>query len=129
MLFSGFNKMICKGERIVLTGPNGSGKTTLMQMHGGIAPCRCRADSVCTAAKIAYLDQEVELLPMEKTPLQYFESRFNLSEEDLRSELHKACIGGADLLGRPFSTLKRRAKKAAHAPLFDLREAQCPLVG
>lgn len=62
-------------------------------------------------AKIAYLDQEIELLPMEQTPFQYFVSRFNLSEEELRSELHKAGIGGAELIMRPFSTLSAGQRK------------------
>jgi ATPase subunit of ABC transporter with duplicated ATPase domains len=63
------------------------------------------------SAKIAYLDQEVELLPMKQTPLEYFERRFSLSEEELRKELHKAAIGGAELLNRPFSTLSVGQRK------------------
>lgn len=111
MLFTGFNKMICKGDRIVLTGPNGSGKTTLLKCIAGLLPVDSGQIRHAPTAKIAYLDQEVELLPMEKTPLQYFESRFGLSEEDLRRELHKACIGGAEILGRPFSTLSVGQRK------------------
>ena len=48
---------------------------------------------------------------MDQTPLQYFESSFQLSEEDLRRELHKAALGGADLLKRPFSTLSTGQRK------------------
>ncbi len=110
-LFSGFNKMICKGDRIVLTGPNGSGKTTLLRCIAGLLPVDAGQIRCAPTAKIAYLDQEVELLPMEQTPLQYFESKFSLSEEELRRELHKSAIGGAELLSRPFSTLSVGQRK------------------
>lgn len=110
-LFSGFTKMICKGDRIVLTGPNGSGKTTLLRCIAGLLPIDAGQIRCAQSAKIAYLDQEVELLPMEQTPLQYFESRFSLSEEEFRKELHKAAIGGAELLNRPFSTLSVGQRK------------------
>ena len=55
--------------------------------------------------------QEVELLPMEQTPLQYFESRFHIDEETLRRELHKAALGGAELIRRSFSTLSTGQRK------------------
>jgi ATPase subunit of ABC transporter with duplicated ATPase domains len=48
---------------------------------------------------------------MEKTPLEYFEERFHLSEEEIRSEMHKAALGGADLLMRPFSTMSTGQRK------------------
>lgn len=110
-LFSGFTKMICKGDRIVLTGPNGSGKTTLLRCIAGLLPVDTGQIRYAPTAKIAYLDQEVELLPMKQTPLQYFESRFSLSEEELRKELHKAAIGGAELLSRLFSILSVGQRK------------------
>ncbi|MBX9922889.1 MAG: ATP-binding cassette domain-containing protein [Rhabdochlamydiaceae bacterium] len=110
-LFSGFTKMICKGDRIVLTGPNGSGKTTLLRCIAGLLPVDAGQIRCAPTAKIAYLDQEVELLPMEQTSLQYFESKFSLSEEELRRELHKAAIGGSELLSRPFSTLSVGQRK------------------
>lgn len=110
-LFSGVSKLLCKGDRIVLTGANGSGKTTLMKCIAGLIPVDAGHIRYASSTKIAYLDQEVELLPMEKTPLEYFEMRFNLSGEDLRSELHKAAIGGAELLERPFSTLSTGQRK------------------
>ncbi len=109
--FSGFTKMICKGDRIVLTGPNGSGKTTLLRCIAGLLPVGAGQIRCAPTAKIAYLDQEVKLLPMEQTPLQYFENKFSLYEEELRCELHKASIGGSELLSRPFSTLSVGQRK------------------
>ena len=111
ILFSGFNKTIYKGDRIVLTGPNGSGKTTLLRCIAGLLPIDSGQIRYAPTTKIAYLDQEVEWLPMEQTPLQYFESRFSLSEEDLRRELHKAAIGSAELLNRPLATFSVGQRK------------------
>ena len=48
---------------------------------------------------------------MNQTPLEYFENRFRLSEEDLRREVHKAALGDADLLNRPFGILSVGQRK------------------
>jgi ATPase subunit of ABC transporter with duplicated ATPase domains len=110
-LFSDLTKMICKKDRIVLTGPNGSGKTTLLRCIAGLCSIDVGQIRYAPTAKIAYLDQEVELLPMEQTPLQYFKRKFSLSEENLRRKLHKAAIEGSELLSRPFSTLSVGQRK------------------
>jgi ATPase subunit of ABC transporter with duplicated ATPase domains len=111
ILFSGFCKSICKGDRILVTGPNGCGKTTLLKAIAGSLPLDEGTIRSAPTAKIAFLDQEVELLPMDQTPLQYFERKYQLSEEDLRRELHKAALGGSDLLRRSFSTLSTGQRK------------------
>jgi ATPase subunit of ABC transporter with duplicated ATPase domains len=111
VLFSGFCKSVCKGERILVTGPNGCGKTTLLKAIAGIIPLDEGSIRSTPTAKIAFLDQEVELLPMNQTPLQYFESRFRIDEETLRRELHKAALEGADLLRRLFFTLSTGQRK------------------
>lgn len=110
-VFSDFNKVLYKGDRIILMGDNGSGKTTLLKCIAGILPVDRGRIRYASMAKIAYLDQEINLLPMNKTPCQYFEERFGLSEEMLRSELHKAAIGGANLLHRLFNTLSTGQRK------------------
>lgn len=111
ILYSKINKTLRKGERIILTGPNGSGKTTLMRCILKETPIESGSIRIAPTAKIAYLDQEVEMLPMSQTPLSYFEQRFSLSEEDLRKELHKAALGGSELLHRPFSHLSIGQRK------------------
>ncbi|MBS4163775.1 putative ABC transporter ATP-binding protein YdiF [Candidatus Protochlamydia amoebophila] len=111
VLFSQFCKSICKGDKILVTGPNGCGKMTLLKAIAGIIPLDEGGIRSAPTAKIAFLDQEVKLLPTDQTPLQYFESQFHLSEEDLRRELHKASLEGADLLRRPFCTLSTGQRK------------------
>jgi ATP-binding cassette subfamily F protein 3 len=111
ILFSHLSKVLRKGDRVILTGPNGAGKTTLLRCMAGLLAIDAGKIRVVPTAKIAYLDQEVALLPMNKTPLEYFKSRFQLSEEDFRSEIHKAGIGGRELIHRPFSTLSVGQRK------------------
>ncbi len=111
IVFSGLCKSICKGDRILVTGPNGCGKTTLLKAIAGNVPLDEGGIRISPKVKIGYLDQEVEMLPRGQTPLQYFESEHRLSEEDLRRELHKAALGGSDLLERSFSTLSTGQRK------------------
>ena len=96
---------------MILMGPNGSGKTTLLRCAYGLEPIDSGTITRAPTAKIAYLDQEVEMLPMKQTALEYFESRFNLSEENLRKELHKAAVGGSELFHRPFGSMSVGQRK------------------
>ncbi len=111
VLFSDLSKTLSKGDRMILMGPNGSGKTTLLRCAYELEPIDSGTITRAPTAKIAYLDQEVEMLPMKQTPLEYFESRFNLSEENLRKELHKAALGGSELLHRPFGSMSVGQRK------------------
>jgi ATPase subunit of ABC transporter with duplicated ATPase domains len=111
VLFSDLSKTVCKGDRMILMGPNGSGKTTLLRCAYGLESIDAGAITCAPTAKIAYLDQEVEMLPMDKTALEQFEGRFNLSEENLRKELHKAALGGSELLCRPFGSMSVGQRK------------------
>lgn len=111
VLFSNVSKQICKKDRTVITGPNGSGKTTLLKAIFGTVPLDQGCIHLASSVKLAFLDQETEFLPLDQTPLDYFAAKFCLSEEDLRRELHKAALGGDDLLKRPFSTLSSGQRK------------------
>jgi ATPase subunit of ABC transporter with duplicated ATPase domains len=111
IIFSKLSWSLCKGDRIILMGPNGSGKTTLLRCAYGEEPIDSGTITRAPSAKIAYLDQEVEMLPMHQTPLEYFESRFSLPEENLRKELHKMALGDAKLLHRPFGSMSVGQRK------------------
>lgn len=111
ILFSSLCKRVCKGDRILVTGPNGCGKTTLLKAMAGLIPFDAGKMYRAPTAKIAFLDQEGELLPLDQTPLQYFAGRFQLNEEALRRELHKAALEGVDLLKRPFCALSTGQRK------------------
>lgn len=111
VLFSAVDLQICKGERILLSGPNGSGKSTLLQCLAGVLSLDQGVLHKAPTAKVAYLDQKVARLPMERTPLSFFEESYSLSEEELRSELHKAALGSKEKLFRPFYTLSIGERK------------------
>ena len=110
-IFSNITKVIRKGDRILITGPNGSGKTTLLRCIAGLLEVDQGKIKKGEGTKIAYLDQEIEMLPMDQTPIDYFASRFNLTQEDLHWVLHKAALEGADLLSRSFSTMSVGERK------------------
>ncbi|MBM3184485.1 MAG: ABC-F family ATP-binding cassette domain-containing protein, partial [Chlamydiae bacterium] len=84
---------------------------TLLECIVGKIPVDSGQIRIAPTAKIAYLDQEIDELPMDQIPLEYFENRFHLSEEALRRELHKAALGGADLIRRPFASLSVGQRK------------------
>ncbi len=111
LLFSNFCKLLSKGDRIILTGANGSGKTTLLRIAKGLLTPDAGTIRIAPSAKIAYLDQEVEMLPMKQTPIAYFENQFGLNEEALRRALHMAALGGDDLLKCHFGSLSIGQRK------------------
>ena len=111
VLFSKFSKTICKNDRIVITGPNGCGKTTLLKAIAGLTILDSGSIKCSSKVRIAFLDQEVDLLPVNQTPIEYFSSRFCLTEENLLRELHKAGLGGSNLIKREFSILSTGQRK------------------
>ncbi len=110
-LFTKISHTLSRGERVILTGPNGAGKTTLLRGIYGEIPFDSGVVRYSPSVKMAYLDQEITRLPYEMTPFQYFESRFHLSEEDIRRELHKAALGQSSILHQPFSRLSVGQRK------------------
>ncbi|MFA6916885.1 MAG: ABC-F family ATP-binding cassette domain-containing protein [Parachlamydiales bacterium] len=110
-VFSRLRHRLCKGDRIIVRGNNGSGKTTLLRCILGLLDIDEGNIRNAPSVRVSYLDQDVKGIPLNQTPVKYFEERFNLSEEGLRRELHKAALGGADLIRREFSTLSIGQRK------------------
>jgi ATP-binding cassette, subfamily F, member 3 len=111
-VFTDLNRILYRGDRVALVGPNGAGKTTLIQCIAGLIPIDSGQIMKAPTAKIAYLDQEVQVLPLEKTPVEYFADLYQLSEESLRREQHKAGLRmDPDLIHRPFATLSTGQRK------------------
>jgi|AMWB02.1.fsa_nt_gi ATPase subunit of ABC transporter with duplicated ATPase domains len=111
VVFTNITRQLRKGARVIIRGPNGSGKTTLLRCIVGIEKPDRGSIRYASGVHIGYLDQEVELLPSQETPFQYFERVFHLTMTQLRSEMHKAAMPGVDLLNRPCSTLSVGQKK------------------
>ena len=84
-------------ERLIVTGPNGSGKTTLLKCLLKELVPDTGTIRINPSVRIGYLDQDGEMLPFDQTPLDYLSQRFGLDETQIRCELHKAGLDGADL--------------------------------
>lgn len=69
-LFSGCHFYINHGERIGLLGENGCGKTTLIKMFLGETSVSSGELWSSESLKVAYLSQDVDNLPADKTPLE-----------------------------------------------------------
>lgn len=110
-LFAGFSKNLCAGDRLIVKGPNGCGKTTLLKIIAGLILPDSGRVSRSPSVRIAFLDQEIDSLPFDQTPFEYLQCRFGITEELLQRELHKAALGDADLVYRPFSTMSSGERK------------------
>lgn len=111
VLFTQLSQTIAKNDRVIITGPNGSGKTTLLRCLAGLEKVDGGEIRFCSKAKVGYLDQEGERVSLELSPLQYFSKHYQLSEEELRRQLHMAALGSGELLSRPFSSLSVGQRK------------------
>jgi ATPase subunit of ABC transporter with duplicated ATPase domains len=85
-------------DRVVVTGVNGGGKSTLLRaLLGDLSPT---GGVVGVHARIGYLPQLHDGLPMTATPLSYVRGRLPLYEEDAE-RLLDAFLFDADALRRP----------------------------
>jgi ATP-binding cassette subfamily F protein 3 len=69
-LFANVSMNLGLGDRVVITGPNGTGKTTLFNMIMGKIPATKGNIRINPGARVALLDQEHELLDLDKTPVE-----------------------------------------------------------
>jgi ATPase subunit of ABC transporter with duplicated ATPase domains len=110
-LFSDFSATLCAGDKVIIRGENGCGKTTLLR-------CILReigVDTGCiryaSGVTIGYLDQHVNQLPMNETPIHHFGHIFHLREDQIRSEFHKAGFSNSSVLNIPFGMLSVGQRK------------------
>ncbi len=98
-------------ERLIVTGPNGSGKTTLFKCLLKELVPDTGTIRINPSVRMGYLDQDGEMLPFDQTPLDYLSHRFGLDETQIRCELHRAGLDGADLLRLPFQSISAGQRK------------------
>ncbi|KAG1706573.1 hypothetical protein DVH05_001721 [Phytophthora capsici] len=130
VLYSGVEMGLDLDSRVALVGANGTGKTTLLKLiTGDLVPV---AGNVRPHSKlrIARFSQHfVDVLDLEKTPLEYFRSLFQTkSVEDVRSYLGRYGITGevqTQIMGQLSDGQKSRvvfaymAQQNAHMLLLD----------
>ncbi|ANZ77638.1 BA75_05248T0 [Komagataella pastoris] len=68
-LFSNVSFTLTKGDRLIIQGPNGSGKSTLMKIIMSLIEPDEGSVTISGNAKVGYLDQEQESLPLDKSPI------------------------------------------------------------
>jgi ATP-binding cassette subfamily F protein 3 len=85
------------GDRVALIGPNGIGKTTLLRcIAGEIAP-RAGAVRLGQGVKLGYMQQELEMLDPNITPLTLIRNNAILDETEARSFLHYFLFSGDEV--------------------------------
>ncbi|MDR2667634.1 MAG: ATP-binding cassette domain-containing protein [Puniceicoccales bacterium] len=89
------NLLINGGDRIALLGANGNGKSTLAKAVAGQLGLLSGERTYAKSIKIAYFAQHLEeMLDMQKTPLEIFQSRCDgLRETQIRGQLAQFGIG------------------------------------
>lgn len=89
ILFENVTGSVYAGDSIGIVGQNGVGKTTLIRtILGEIEPIEGQT-FIGESVKIGYLDQESKFKDMNKTILEEFLDKTNLSNENARKELAK----------------------------------------
>ncbi|MFO0949427.1 MAG: ABC-F family ATP-binding cassette domain-containing protein [Planctomycetota bacterium] len=105
-LFGGFTLDIERGQRLGIIGANGSGKTTLLKILLGEEQPTTGEVKRGHNLKIGYLDQDLQSIDRESTPLDVVRPPWRVAEkaEPFRAILARFGIG-ADLVEQKIATL------------------------
>jgi ATP-binding cassette subfamily F protein 3 len=101
-LFSGFNLLLRRGDRLCITGPNGCGKSTLLKLLAGRGEASDRGDvKRGTNLHEGYFDQHLGSLDPQKTAVDEIRSvRGDLNVDGARQYLARFRFYGDDALRR-----------------------------
>merc|ERR1711933_557852 len=84
------------GSRIAMVGPNGAGKSTVLNiMMEKLEPCKGEVRTTKGIRVRQYHQHFEELLPFEKTGIEYLSGDFNLTPERARASLGQFGLPGA----------------------------------
>jgi ATP-binding cassette subfamily F protein 1 len=100
-MFDGLRFNISASNRIAIVGPNGTGKSTLLRLLiGRLEPTKGMV-SLHSKLRLGVYNQHFEdLLPFAKTPLQFLQDQYSISETDARKTLGMFGLDGARHLVR-----------------------------
>ena len=100
-LFTGFDLLIKKGERVMMIGNNGTGKSTLLKIINGLLSADRGLIRYGSNVEIGYYDQENQLLHMEKTIFEEISDEWpDMNNTRIRSVLAAFLFTGEDVFKR-----------------------------
>ncbi len=100
-LFSHVDIDIKRGERVAIIGDNGTGKTTLLKIINQVIPADSGEITLGARVKIAYYDQDYQVLHMEKTLFDELQDTYpSLNNTRIRSVLAAFLFTGDDVFKR-----------------------------
>lgn len=129
LLYEGVEFGLDMDSRVALVGPNGAGKTTLLKLiTGQLAPVEGNVRPHNKLRFANFTQHFVDILDLEKTPLEYFRTITGKSLEDCRTYIGKFGITGdvqTQVMGQLSDGQKSRvvfaymAQQNAHLLLLD----------
>ncbi len=100
-LFSGVDIDIRRGERVAVIGDNGTGKTTLLKIINELVPADAGEVVLGSRVRIAYYDQDYQVLHMEKTLFDELQDTYpHMNNTRIRSILAAFLFTGDDVFKR-----------------------------
>lgn len=101
LILEDINMGIFKGDRIGIVGPNGVGKTTFIKLLMGDLDVKKGNIKINNKIKMGrYVQHFSEILPMNRTPVEYLMSEYDLNMEEARK-----CLGRFGLISNAHNNL------------------------